>query len=62
MAFTIKFNITCCSCTLCAAQAAIALESTRREQQYREMQSALAHANRVGHLKAIVGMLFGSQL
>jgi signal transduction histidine kinase len=31
-----------------AAQATIALESTRRERQYREMQSELAHANRVG--------------
>jgi signal transduction histidine kinase len=30
-----------------AAQATIALESTRRERQYREMQSELAHANRV---------------
>jgi signal transduction histidine kinase len=30
-----------------AAQASIALESTRRERQYREMQSELAHANRV---------------
>jgi C4-dicarboxylate-specific signal transduction histidine kinase len=30
-----------------AAQATIALESTRRERQYREMQSALAHANRI---------------
>jgi GAF domain-containing protein len=30
-----------------AAQAAIALESTRRERQYREMQSELARANRV---------------
>jgi signal transduction histidine kinase len=30
-----------------AAQASIALESTRRERQYREMQMALAHANRV---------------
>jgi signal transduction histidine kinase len=30
-----------------AAQATIALESTRRERQYREMQSQLAHANRV---------------
>ena len=28
-----------------AAQATIALESTRRERQYREMQSELAHAN-----------------
>ena len=30
-----------------AAQATIALESTRLERQYREMQSELAHANRV---------------
>jgi C4-dicarboxylate-specific signal transduction histidine kinase len=30
-----------------AAQATIALESIRRERQYREMQSELAHANRV---------------
>jgi GAF domain-containing protein len=30
-----------------AAQASIALESTRRERQYREIQSELAHANRV---------------
>jgi C4-dicarboxylate-specific signal transduction histidine kinase len=30
-----------------AAQATIALEGTRRERQYREMQSELAHANRV---------------
>jgi signal transduction histidine kinase len=30
-----------------AAQASIALESTRRGRQYREMQSELAHANRV---------------
>ena len=30
-----------------AAQATIALESTLRERQYREMQSELAHANRV---------------
>jgi signal transduction histidine kinase len=39
-----------------AAQAAIALESTRRERQYREMQSELAHANRV----ATVGQLTAS--
>jgi GAF domain-containing protein len=32
-----------------AAQATIALESTRRERQYREMQSEPAHANRVHH-------------
>jgi len=30
-----------------AAQATIALESTRRERRYREMQSELAHADRV---------------
>ena len=30
-----------------AAQATIALESIRRERQYREAQMALAHANRV---------------
>jgi K+-sensing histidine kinase KdpD len=30
-----------------AAQATIALESTRLERQYREAQMALAHANRV---------------
>src|SRR5258708_5038060 len=30
-----------------AAEASIALESTRRERRYREMQMALAHANRV---------------
>jgi signal transduction histidine kinase len=35
-------------CSDFAAQATIALESTRRERQYREMQSELAHANRVG--------------
>src|SRR5882757_3950992 len=39
-----------------AAQASIALESTRRERQYREMQSELAHANRV----ATVGQLTAS--
>jgi C4-dicarboxylate-specific signal transduction histidine kinase len=40
-----------------AAQATIALESTRRERQYREAQMALAHANRVatiGHLTASI--------
>jgi C4-dicarboxylate-specific signal transduction histidine kinase len=40
-----------------AAQATIALESTRRERQYREMQSELTHANRVatmGHLTASI--------
>src|SRR6266571_4305468 len=39
-----------------AAQAAIALESTRRERQYREAQMALAHANRV----ATMGQLAAS--
>jgi signal transduction histidine kinase len=39
-----------------AAQATIALESTRRERQYREMQSELTHANRV----ATVGQLTAS--
>jgi signal transduction histidine kinase len=39
-----------------AAQAAIALEITRRERQYREMQSELAHANRV----ATMGQLTAS--
>ena len=42
-----------------AAQATIALESTRRERQYREMQSELAHANRVatmGQLTASMSM------
>ncbi len=39
-----------------AAQATIALESTRRERQYREMQSELAHANRV----ATMGQLAAS--
>jgi C4-dicarboxylate-specific signal transduction histidine kinase len=33
-----------------AALATIALESTRRERQYREMQSELAHANRLATL------------
>ena len=32
-----------------AAQATIALEITRRERQYREMQTELAHANRRRH-------------
>jgi signal transduction histidine kinase len=36
-----------CLFTDFAAQATIALESTRRERQYREMQSELARANRV---------------
>jgi signal transduction histidine kinase len=39
-----------------AAQATIALESTCRERQYREMQSELAHANRV----ATMGQLTAS--
>jgi PAS domain S-box-containing protein len=39
-----------------AAQASIALESTRRERQYRDMQSELAHANRV----ATMGQLTAS--
>src|SRR6267154_5552708 len=39
-----------------AAQATIALESTRRERQYREIQSELAHANRV----ATMGQLTAS--
>ena len=39
-----------------AAQASIALESTRRERQYREMQSKLAHANRI----ATMGQLTAS--
>jgi C4-dicarboxylate-specific signal transduction histidine kinase len=39
-----------------AAQATIALESTRSERQYREMQSELAHANRV----AAMGQLTAS--
>jgi C4-dicarboxylate-specific signal transduction histidine kinase len=39
-----------------AAQASIALERTRRERQYREMQSELAHANRV----ATMGQLTAS--
>lgn len=39
-----------------AVQAAIALESTRRERRYREMQTALAHANRV----ATMGQLTAS--
>ena len=39
-----------------AAQAAIVLESTRRERQYREMQSELSHANRV----ATMGQLTAS--
>ena len=43
-------------CRDLAAQATIALESTRREQQYRETQSELAHANRV----ATIGQLTAS--
>jgi C4-dicarboxylate-specific signal transduction histidine kinase len=39
-----------------AAQATIALEITRRERQYREMQSELAHANRM----ATMGQLTAS--
>ena len=39
-----------------AAQATIALESTRRERQYREVQTELAHANRV----ATMGQLSAS--
>jgi len=39
-----------------AAQATVALESTRRERRYREMQSELAHANRV----ATMGQLTAS--
>ena len=39
-----------------AAQTTIALESTRRERQYREAQMALAHANRV----ATMGQLTAS--
>jgi signal transduction histidine kinase len=39
-----------CLCGEFAAQATIALESTRHERQYREMQSELAHANRVATL------------
>jgi signal transduction histidine kinase len=39
-----------------AAQATIALETTRRERQYREVQTELAHANRV----AVIGQLTAS--
>jgi signal transduction histidine kinase len=39
-----------------AAEASIALESTRRERRYREMQMALAHANRL----AMMGKLTAS--
>ncbi|HEY4404290.1 MAG TPA: ATP-binding protein [Xanthobacteraceae bacterium] len=45
-----------CLFTDFAAQATIALENTRRERQYREMQSELAHANRV----ATMGQLTAS--
>ena len=45
-----------CLFTDFAAQATIALESTRRERQYREMQSELAHVNRV----ATMGQLTAS--
>src|SRR6266403_1474753 len=45
-----------CLFTDFAAEATIALESTRRERQYREMQSELAHANRV----ATMGQLTAS--
>ncbi len=45
-----------CLFTVFAAQATIALESTRRERQYREAQMALAHANRV----ATMGQLTAS--
>jgi C4-dicarboxylate-specific signal transduction histidine kinase len=36
-----------------AAQATIALESTRRERQYREAEMALAHANRVATMSQL---------
>src|SRR5712672_1938403 len=45
-----------CLFTVFAAQATFALESTRRERQYREAQMALAHANRV----ATMGQLTAS--
>jgi signal transduction histidine kinase len=45
-----------CLFSVFAAQATIALESTRRERQYREAQRALAHANRV----ATMGQLTAS--
>jgi signal transduction histidine kinase len=45
-----------CLFTDFAAQATIALESIRRERQFREMQSELAHANRV----ATMGQLTAS--
>jgi signal transduction histidine kinase len=40
-----------------AAQATIALESTRRERQYREAQMALAHANRVATMGQLTASL-----
>jgi GAF domain-containing protein len=40
-----------------AAQATIALENTRRERQYREMQSELAHANRVATMGQLTASL-----
>src|SRR5882672_12234670 len=46
-----------CLFSVFAAQATIALESTRRERQYREAQMALAHANRIatmGQLSAAI--------
>ena len=46
-----------CLFSVFAAQATVALESTRRERQYREMQSELAHTNRVatmGQLTAAI--------
>src|SRR6195256_528473 len=45
-----------CLFSVFAAQATIALESTRRERQYREAQMALAHTNRV----ATMGQLSAS--
>ena len=45
-----------CLFSVFAAQATIALESTRRERQYREAQMALAHANRI----ATIGQLTAS--
>jgi GAF domain-containing protein len=39
-----------------AAQATIALESTRRERQYREAQMALAHANRVATMGQLTAL------
>jgi GAF domain-containing protein len=48
-----------------AAQATIALESIRRERQYREVQTDLAHANRVatiGHLTASIAHELGQPL